>query len=231
MTVEAVQATTADGFTLRGERVRGDGTSGLLVHDVGEDIDAWLPIRAASSGAAGACSRSTCAATVDPTAPTVGARTWGARRRPGRDARAPRLGARHVCVVAAGYGAVLTLRAVERAPRRRPSSSPTRSVLVFAGPLDGVDPVDLRGGGLCPSDLTGPPTRDRDDALALQRSSIGWHGRRSASRRRLEALPSLRSEARERARQDRRPAQGADEASRPRRGPGGRGGCYQAETS
>ena len=45
MKVEAVQATTADGLTLRGELVRGSDVWICLVHDTGEDIDAWQSLR------------------------------------------------------------------------------------------------------------------------------------------------------------------------------------------
>ena len=174
MTVEAVLATTADGFTLRGERVRGDGTWVVLVHDVGEDIDAWLPIRPGFVGSGW----TVLALDLRGHGGSDGPDPWvPARGELDVDlgvTLARRGGARHVCVVAAGYGAVLALRAVERAREEEAFELPDSLVLFSPGPLDGADPMELRGGGLSRLMLYGAADPDRDDALALQRSAIGW---------------------------------------------------------
>ena len=193
MTAEAVQATTADGFTLRGELVRGGGTSGsCLVHDVGEDIDAWRPLRARPRRAGLERARPRPARARRLRRRDRGCRTRRARRRPGRDARAPRLGARHVCVVAAGP-APFWRSAPWSGRRPEPAfDSPDTLVLVSPGPLDGATRWTLRAQGL-PTDLTGPPTRAGTTHALRRPRSDG----RSASRspRELEAPPSLGARA------------------------------------
>jgi pimeloyl-ACP methyl ester carboxylesterase len=173
MRVEAIQATTADGLTLRGEIVRGGDTWVLLVHDVGGDIDAWHPLR-----------------------PGLVARGWTVlaldlRGHGGSDGEwlddgggvldvdlgiilARRLGAHHVAVVAAGTAGVLALQAVERALADPSLELPDSLVLLSPGPLDGADPMRLRGGGLPKIVFSGAFDSGRPDVEALRRASIGW---------------------------------------------------------
>jgi len=172
MKVEAVQATTADGLTLRGELVRGSDVWICLVHDTGEDIDAWQSLR-----------------------PGLVRKGWSVlaldlRGHGGSDGEsasgageldvdlavtlARRLGGRHVSVVAAGRGAVEALRAVERALREPAFELPDSLVLVSAGPLDGADPLTLRGQGLPKLFVHGAKDPLAADAEALRRASIGW---------------------------------------------------------
>jgi pimeloyl-ACP methyl ester carboxylesterase len=168
MKVEAVQATTADGLTLRGELVRGGDVWICLVHDTGEDIDAWQSLR-----------------------PGLVRKGWSVlaldlRGHGGSDGEsasgagelavtlARRLGGRHFSVVAAGRGAVEALRAVERALREPAFELPDSLVLVSAGPLDGADPLTLRGQGLPKLFVHGAKDPLAADAEALRRASIGW---------------------------------------------------------
>ena len=172
MKVEAVQATTADGLTLRGEIVRGSDRCAVLVHDAGEDIDAWHPLR-----------------------PSLVARGWTVlafdlRGHGGSDGvwnaeiavldvdlavtLARRLGASHVSVTAAGAGGVVTLRTVARALADPLVALPDSLVLLSPGPLDGTDPMDLRGEGLPKLVFCGSKDPMRSDAEALTRASIGW---------------------------------------------------------
>ena len=173
MKAEAVQATTADGVTLRGELVRGGDVWLCLVHDVGEDIDAWRPLRPglARKGWTVAGARS--------------ARSRRLGRRVDRASAAEldvdlavtlarRLGARHVCVVAAGRGAVMALQAVERALPEPLFALPDSLVLVSAGPLDGADPMTLRGQGLPKLFVRGAKDPLGGDSEALRKASIGW---------------------------------------------------------
>lgn len=173
MKVKAVQATTADGVTLRGELVRGDDTWLVLVHDVGEDIDVWRPLRPGLTrcgwtvlgldlrghgGSDGDWALETAELDVD-----LGI------------ALARRLGARHVCVVACGAAVVPVLRAVERAHVDEWVELPDSLVLISAL-IDEVDPMTLRGHGLPRLFLYGAGSkRVHDDVRALQRACIGWN--------------------------------------------------------
>jgi pimeloyl-ACP methyl ester carboxylesterase len=172
MTVEPVQATTADGLTLRGELVRGEETWVVLVHDVGGDIDVWKPLRP------GLHRRGWTALALD-------LRGHGGSDGEWNDDRgeldvdlavtlARRLGARHVAVVAAGRAGVFTLRAVERALPQEEFELPDSLVLISPGPLDGADPMTLRGGGLPKLFVYGAQDAHAGDVLALSRASIGW---------------------------------------------------------
>ena len=169
------QATTADGVTLRGELVRGGDVWICLVHDVGEDIDAWRPLRAGPrrEGLERARARP--------------ARSRRLRRRSGTTKRgaldvdlgvtlARRLGARHVCVVAAGprrrgdasgRGAGAPRAAHSRCPTRSCSSRPARST--------GSIPMTLRGSG--PAEAVRARRQGSAGRRIPRRSgepSIGW---------------------------------------------------------
>jgi pimeloyl-ACP methyl ester carboxylesterase len=172
MQVEAIQATTADGIALRGELVRGGDTWVCLVHDEGGDIDAWQPVR-----------------------PRLVRHGWTVlaidlRGHGGSDGDWPsdraeldvdlavtlarRLGARHVCTVAAGHGGVLALRAAERALGDESFALLDSLVLLSPGPLDGADPMALRGRSIPKLFLHGALDPLAPDSEALRRASIGW---------------------------------------------------------
>jgi pimeloyl-ACP methyl ester carboxylesterase len=172
MKPEAVRATTADGVTLRGELVRGGDVWICLVHDVGEDIDAWRPLRA------GLARKGWSVLALDLRGHGGSDGEWndegGALDVDLAVTLARRLGARHVCVVAAGRGAVETLRAVERALPAPAFALPDTLVLVSAGPLDGIDPWTLRAQGLPKLFVHGAKDPLAADSDALRRASIGW---------------------------------------------------------
>ena len=173
MKVEAIQGTTADGLTLRGEVVRGDDTWVVLVHDAGEDIDAWKQLR-----------------------PGLARRGWTVlaldlRGHGGSDGEwtgeqgeldvdlgvtlARRHGAKHVAVVTAGASGLRALRAVERALPEEGFDLPDSLILVSPGPLEGTDPMTLRGGGISKLFFYGAKDPHAADVVALQRASIGWN--------------------------------------------------------
>jgi pimeloyl-ACP methyl ester carboxylesterase len=172
MKIEPVHATTADGVTLRGELVRGGDVWICLVHDVGEDIDAWRPVRS------GLARRGWSVLALD------------LRGHGGSDGEpagtvteldvdlvvtlARRLGARHVGLVAAGRGGIAALQAIERGLAEERLELPDSLVLISPGPLDGVDPMSLRGQGLPKLLLFGARDPLAADVQALQRASIGW---------------------------------------------------------
>jgi alpha-beta hydrolase superfamily lysophospholipase len=174
MKAEALQATTADGVTLRGEVVRGSDTWLVLLHDVAEDIDVWKPLRP------GLARRGWTVLEFDLRGHGGSNGHWELER---GDldvdlavSMARRLGARHVCVVATGVSAVLTLRAIERAYPEESFDLPDSLILVSPGPLNGLDPMALRGRGLPRLFLYGGKNeRPRVDAQALQQASIGWN--------------------------------------------------------
>ena len=172
MKVEALEATTADGLTLRGELVRGGEIWTVLVHEAGGDIDEWAPLRTRLAA------RGWTVLALDLRGHGGSDGEWD----PGRGrldvdlavTLARRLGGRHVCVVAAGRSGVLALRAVERALAEPAAELPDSLVLLSPGPLDGADPMGLRGGGMPKLVVTGSHDPHRSDAEALQRASIGW---------------------------------------------------------
>jgi pimeloyl-ACP methyl ester carboxylesterase len=173
MKVEALEATTADGVALRGELIRGSDTWLVLVHDVGADIDSWKPLRP------GLARRGWTILGLDLRGHGGSDGEWtGERGELDVDlgiTLARRLGARHVCVIAAGFGGVLALRAVERAHAQELFELPDSLVLI-SPVLDGIDPQTCRGRGLPRLFLYG--ARDeaaRADATALQRAAIGWN--------------------------------------------------------
>ncbi len=172
MNVEALQATTADGITLRGEVVRGDGTFVVLVHDVGEDIDVWKPIRL------GLVKRGWTVLAMDLRGHGGSDGDWSPERAE-LDVDLPvtlarRFGARHLAVMASGLGAVFTLKAVERAFPQELFELPDSLVLISPGPLDGLDPMELRAGGMSKLFIFGAKDPLAPDARALVKASIGW---------------------------------------------------------
>ena len=172
MKVEPVQATTADGITLRGELVRGGDVWTVLVHDAGEDIDAWRPLRS------GLTRRGWTALALYLRGHGGSAGEWpSARAELDVDlgvTLARRLGARHVTVVAAGHAGVLALRAANRALEHESFARADSLVLLSPGPLDGVDPMSLRGAGLPKLFFGGAQDPLAGDGSALARASIGW---------------------------------------------------------
>ena len=172
MKVEAVQATTADGITLRGEILRGGDVWAVLVHDAGEDIDAWRPLRP------GLAERGWAVLAFDLRGHGGSAGEWPSPRAE-LDVDlgvtlARRRGARHVAIVAAGYGAVLALRAADRSQEHESFARADSLVLLSPGPLNGADPMSLRGAGLPKLFFVGAQDPLAPDASALARASIGW---------------------------------------------------------
>lgn len=173
MKIDALQATTADGVTLRGESVAGDDTWVVLVHDAGGDIDDWRPIRA------GLARRGWTVLALDLRGHGGSEGEW----RPERGyldvdlgiTLARRSNARHVAVIGAGLAGILALRAIERAYPEEPFELPDSLVLISPGPLDGADPLTLRGCGLSRLFIIGAADPLVGDAKALQRASIGWN--------------------------------------------------------
>jgi pimeloyl-ACP methyl ester carboxylesterase len=172
MKTEPIQATGADGLTLRGEIVRGDERWVVLVHDAGEDIDAWRALRPSFAA------RGWTVLALDLRGHGGSEGEWNAG-----DATsdvdlavrlARRLGARHVSVTAAGLGAIVTLGAVRHALADPSRALPDSLVLLSPGPLDATDPMDLRGDGLPKLVFFGAKDPLRGDAEALTRASIGW---------------------------------------------------------
>jgi pimeloyl-ACP methyl ester carboxylesterase len=173
MKVDALQATTADGVRLRGEVVPGDETWVVLIHDAGGDIDDWRPIRA------GLARMGWTVLALDLRGHGGSDGEWSAERG-ALDVDlgitlARRSGARHVCVVGAGLAGVLALGAVERAWPEESFELPDSLVLISPGPLDGADPMTLRGRGLSRLFIVGAADPTLGDAEALRRASIGWN--------------------------------------------------------
>ena len=190
MDVQPLQATTADGVTLRGELVRGDASFVVCVHDVGEDIDAWKPIRnqvaregwtilaldlRGHGGSDGEWTGERGELDVD-----VGVTV------------ARRMGASHVAVLACGEAAIFTLQALERAHPVEALELPDSLVLISPGPLNGIDPMSVRGRGLSKLFLFGAKDPHADDAgeivlecgeqcrgVTTERDAIDAEGRRA----------------------------------------------------
>jgi pimeloyl-ACP methyl ester carboxylesterase len=155
-----------DGTTLRGIRWDGSDRWVLLVHDLGEDLDAWRPLEAvlAESG----CSRL-----------AFDLRAHGASDDALKSDRidldieaaarfAEETGAKRICVISAGRSAVVALGL----QRERPFEA---IALLSPGPLEGHEPSSLRGEGTRKLFVVG----SEDGALAkasssLHSASIGW---------------------------------------------------------
>ncbi len=155
-----------DGTTLRGICWEGSDSWVLLVHDVGEDLDAWQPLEAvlAESG----CARL-----------AFDLRGHGASDDSPREDRADldieaaaryaeEAGAKRICVVSAGRSGIVALGL----RRERPFEA---IALLSPGPLEGHDPGSLRGEGTRKLFVVG----SQDETLAnasstLHSASIGW---------------------------------------------------------
>lgn len=172
MDVQALKATTADGITLRGEIVRGNTTFVVCIHDVGEDIDAWKLIRGELA------KQGWTILALDLRGHGGSDGEWTGERGE-LDAGvavtvARRLGAQHVAVVASGKGAILALQALERALGDESLELPDSLVLISPGPLNGLNPMTLRGGGLPKLFVFGAEDPHARDARVLAKTSIGW---------------------------------------------------------
>ena len=67
------------------------------------------------------------------------------------------------------------MQAVERAYPESSFELPDSLVLISPGPLDGADPMTLRGRGLSRLFVVGAADPHVGDAEALRRASIGWN--------------------------------------------------------
>jgi pimeloyl-ACP methyl ester carboxylesterase len=170
--VRATSGTTADGVTLRGEIVPGGGAWAMLVHDAGEDLDVWWPLRDAL-------------AAEDWTVLAFDLRGHGGSDGDWDPVRAEldvdlgvtlarRNGAEHVTVVAGGASALITLRAFDRALAEPAFDLPDSLVLLSAGPLGDTDPMTLRGEGASKLYIMGGKDPVAEDARRLCKASIGW---------------------------------------------------------
>ena len=172
MEVHPLQATTADGVQLRGEIVRGGTTHVVCIHGVGEDIDIWRPMRAPLAG------RGWTVLALDLRGHGGSEGEWalehGALDADVAITIARRLGARHVAVLASGEGAIFALQALERALPSEALELPDSFVFISPGPLNGLDPMALRGGGLSKLFIFGAKDPHAGDARALFKASIGW---------------------------------------------------------
>jgi pimeloyl-ACP methyl ester carboxylesterase len=155
-----------DGTTLRGMCWQGSDRWVLLVHDLGEDLDAWRPLEAvlAESG----CSRLAFdlrghGASDDALSSDRIDLDIEAAARFSEEA-----GAKRICAISAGRSGVVALGL----QRERPFEG---MALLSPGPLEGRDPSALRGQGTRKLFVVGSD----DETLAkasssLQRASIGW---------------------------------------------------------
>jgi pimeloyl-ACP methyl ester carboxylesterase len=174
MPADPVQATAPDGVVLRGERVRGATATWLvLLHDVGEDLDAWQPLRPRLHGAGWN------ELALDLRGHGGSEGEWSAEGAVldcltgVRVARAA--GAEHVSLVAAGRSAVTALEATAAA--LADPELPLADSLILLSPrgLDDADPAALRAEGLAMLLLHGAlDPQAADDAARLLRLAVGW---------------------------------------------------------
>jgi pimeloyl-ACP methyl ester carboxylesterase len=155
-----------DGTTLRGICWGGSDRWVLLVHDLGEDLDAWQPLEAvlAESG----CSR----LAFDLRGHGASDDTLSNDRTDLDIEAAARFseeaGAKRICVLSAGRSGIVALGL----RRERPFEA---MALLSPGPLEGRDPSSLRGQGTRKLFVVG----SQDETLAkassaLHSTSIGW---------------------------------------------------------
>jgi pimeloyl-ACP methyl ester carboxylesterase len=173
VTIEPIEAETADGVVLRGELRRGRTSMWLVfVHDVGGDIDDWRPAIDAMTGTG------------------WNLLAFDLRGHGGSDgewnpikgsldveagvAVARRCGAEHVAILGAGYGAVACLECVSRAVAEPASPLADSLVLLSPGPLENRDAWGLRGEGLAKLIISSSLGAQDADAEVLMRASIGW---------------------------------------------------------
>jgi pimeloyl-ACP methyl ester carboxylesterase len=174
MAAEPLQATTADGVVLRGELERGASTTWLvLLHDVGDDLDAWWPLRPALHGT----DWNLLALDLRGHGGSEG--EWDAAGGRLDAALAVRIargaGAEHVCVVAAGRTAIAALQATADALVDPSAPLADSLVLLSPGPVGEADERALRGEGLATLLLHGSLDPDAAaDAARLLRLSVGW---------------------------------------------------------
>jgi pimeloyl-ACP methyl ester carboxylesterase len=170
---EAIQATTEDGVTLRGELVRGPTATWIVcIHDADGDIDVWHPLitELAPEGwnmlALDLRGHGGSDGTAEQTLYhlDVGVGVDLARRHC----------AEHVSIVAAGIGAMAALESVARALDDPARSLADSLVLLSPGPLTGSDPARLRGDGLATMIISGAHGSQAADAKSIQQASIGW---------------------------------------------------------
>jgi pimeloyl-ACP methyl ester carboxylesterase len=165
MSFEPVELRARDGLVLRGECRRGEPDWLVLVHDVGEDLDAWRPLIALAElrgwsalaldlrghgGSDDPWDADACVADVS-------LATTEARRR----------GARAVCVAGAGEGAIAALRAALESP-------PEALVLLSPGPVPAEHADSLRAPEVPELIVVGSHSaRDDGEARRVAELSIG----------------------------------------------------------
>ena len=163
--MRAVEVVASDGVTLRGE-VWGAGDDWLvLLHDAGDDLDAWRPL----AGLAG--ERGLSMLPLDLRGHGGSEGTWDERaaeldvEAAAAFARAD--GARTLCVAAAGVSALASLRATPRV-------GPDALALFSPGPIGQARTGDLRAPGVAELVLVGALDPGADaDATAICAASIG----------------------------------------------------------
>jgi pimeloyl-ACP methyl ester carboxylesterase len=165
MSFEPVELRTGDGLVLRGECRQGEPDWLVLVHDVGQDLDAWRPLiglAALRGWSALALDLRGHGGSDDPwdadaCVADVVLATTEARRR----------GARAVCVAGAGEGAIAALRAADESP-------PEALVLLSPGPVPEEHAGSLRAAGVSELIVVGSHSaRDDEDARRVAELSIG----------------------------------------------------------
>jgi pimeloyl-ACP methyl ester carboxylesterase len=165
MSFAPVELRTPDGLVLRGECWSAGQDWLVLVHDAGEDLDAWRPLIGIAElrgwsvlaldlrGHGGSDDPWDAAACVS----DVTLATGEARRR----------GAGAVCVAGAGDGAIATLRAADASP-------PDALVLLSPGPVPEEHAASLRAPGVSELIVYGShSSRDDADAKRVAGLSIG----------------------------------------------------------
>ena len=170
---EVVCATAGDRVVLRGELTRGRSSTWLvLIHDAGGDLDDWRPLIAGLGesgwnlvafdlrGHGGSDGEDGAAA---PPADVDAALTF-----------ARRAGAEHVCVIAAGSGAIAALGCAAAALDDPSAGVADSLVLLSPGPLGDRNLSGLRGEGLPKLIIASSVADQQAVAQALMQVSIGW---------------------------------------------------------
>lgn len=166
MAPRAVELSAADGLTLRGLCWENGPSWALLVHDAGEDLDAWEDLPETLGG------RGWSVLALDLRGHGGSDDPWDPDRAD-LDAEAAAVfararGAGAVCAVAAGFAGLACLRTAARIEMNA-------LVLLSPSPLDERGTDGLRGAGASKLIIVGSQdAKASADAEALARASIGW---------------------------------------------------------